>query len=194
MCTRKIADISTDFLGTANYLLCGRRPSEKDEKTQVVSLTTELEEPLYSDQGRREFDWSRLYAYDEKDKVAHEYNWAVLESDDAAGDGIPKSSSARNNNCKDKQERKKENVTTFALAADQENAAAQANLGIMYYNRDGVGQDQEQAAAWWRKAAELGNTEARKPLGSRKTSGDLGYLPALSRQPKVPPANGLLPA
>lgn len=39
-------------------------------------------------------------------------------------------------------------------AADQGDASAQYNLGVMYVNGEGVTQDYKQAAKWYRKAAE----------------------------------------
>ena len=45
----------------------------------------------------------------------------------------------------------------FRLLAEQGNASAQSNLGLMYYNGQGVPQDYAAAAAWYRKAAEQGN-------------------------------------
>ncbi len=44
--------------------------------------------------------------------------------------------------------------------AKQGNAKAQNNLGVMYYNGQGVPQDYAEAVKWWRKAAE-GNTNQR---------------------------------
>ena len=49
--------------------------------------------------------------------------------------------------------------------ADQGNAEAQVNLGVMYTNGKGVAQDDRQAVAWYRKAADQGNAEAQYNLG-----------------------------
>lgn len=53
---------------------------------------------------------------------------------------------------------------TMALA-EQGNAEAQVNLGILYHEGRGVPQDYAQAAMWYRKAAEQGNADAQLSLG-----------------------------
>ena len=53
----------------------------------------------------------------------------------------------------------------FRPLADQGNAEAQYTLGRMYYNGDGVTQDDGEAAKWWRKAADQGNARAQFGLG-----------------------------
>ena len=50
--------------------------------------------------------------------------------------------------------------------AEQGNADAQYNLGVMYDNGQGVRQDYAEAARWYRKAAEQGNAKAQYNLGS----------------------------
>ena len=50
-------------------------------------------------------------------------------------------------------------------AAKQGDAFAQFNLGVMYYNGDGVPQDYSEAAKWYRKAAEQGHAKAQSNLG-----------------------------
>ena len=50
-------------------------------------------------------------------------------------------------------------------AAEQGYAKAQFNLGLMYYNGQGVRQDYTQAVQWYRKAAEQGDAEAQYNLG-----------------------------
>ena len=50
-------------------------------------------------------------------------------------------------------------------AAEQGNALAQANLGVMYRDGMGVTQDDEQAVEWWKKAAEQENAIAQFNLG-----------------------------
>ncbi|EMS2178467.1 tetratricopeptide repeat protein [Neisseria gonorrhoeae] len=50
-------------------------------------------------------------------------------------------------------------------AAEQGNAAAQFNLGVMYENGQGVGQDYVQAVQWYRKASEQGDAQAQYNLG-----------------------------
>jgi TPR repeat protein len=49
--------------------------------------------------------------------------------------------------------------------ANQGNARAQYNLGIMYLNGTGVPQDPAEAAGWFRKAATQGNAGAQYNLG-----------------------------
>ena len=49
--------------------------------------------------------------------------------------------------------------------AEQGNATAQYNLGLMYANGQGVPQDYQQAASWYRKAAEQGDASAQNNLG-----------------------------
>ncbi|EPI3704007.1 tetratricopeptide repeat protein [Neisseria gonorrhoeae] len=50
-------------------------------------------------------------------------------------------------------------------AAEQGNAAAQFNLGVMYENGQGVCQDYVQAVQWYRKASEQGDAQAQYNLG-----------------------------
>ena len=49
--------------------------------------------------------------------------------------------------------------------AEADHAAAQFNLGLMYYNGYGVPQDYAEALTWYRRAAEAGNAEAQYNLG-----------------------------
>ncbi len=49
--------------------------------------------------------------------------------------------------------------------AEQGNAKAQFNLGVMYDRGLGVPQDYAEAVKWYRKAAEQGNAEAQHDLG-----------------------------
>lgn len=53
----------------------------------------------------------------------------------------------------------------YRKAADQGNAKAQANLGVMYANGQGVRQDYAQAVQWYRKAADQGYAVAQYNLG-----------------------------
>ena len=53
----------------------------------------------------------------------------------------------------------------FVPLANQGNAQAQYNLGVMYNNGQGVPKDEAQAVAWYRKAAEQGNAVAQNSLG-----------------------------
>ena len=50
-------------------------------------------------------------------------------------------------------------------AADQGDAEAQFNLGLMYDNGQGVAQNDQQAAAWYQKAANQGHAKAQYNLG-----------------------------
>ena len=50
-------------------------------------------------------------------------------------------------------------------AAEQGYAKAQFNLGLIYYNGQGVRQDYTQAVQWYRKAAEQGDAKAQYNLG-----------------------------
>ncbi len=49
--------------------------------------------------------------------------------------------------------------------AEQGDANAQYNLGLMYRKGQGVSQDDAEAVGWWRKAAEQGNANAQYNLG-----------------------------
>lgn len=49
--------------------------------------------------------------------------------------------------------------------ADQGNALAQSNLGVMYAEGKGVPQDYKEAMKWWRKAADQGISSAHNNLG-----------------------------
>ena len=52
------------------------------------------------------------------------------------------------------------------LFAEQGVAEAQFNLGLMYYNGQGVRQDYAEAVRWYRKAAEQGVAETQNNLGA----------------------------
>ena len=53
----------------------------------------------------------------------------------------------------------------YRKAAEQGLANAQFNLGVMYHKGRGVPQSYEEAAKWFRKAAEQGDTKAIQALG-----------------------------
>ncbi len=53
----------------------------------------------------------------------------------------------------------------YAEAAEQGDAAAQFNLGILYANGQGVPEDHAEAMRWFRLAAEQGDAEAQYKLG-----------------------------
>jgi uncharacterized protein len=59
----------------------------------------------------------------------------------------------------------------FRPLAEQGNADAQANLGFMYQNGQGVPQDDKRAIAWYRKAADQGNDYGQTNLGFMYESG-----------------------
>jgi TPR repeat protein len=52
----------------------------------------------------------------------------------------------------------------YRKAAEQGNAMAQANLGLMYFNRQSTGQDAAEAESWLRKSAEQGVLPAKTTL------------------------------
>ena len=55
--------------------------------------------------------------------------------------------------------------------ADQGDANAQFNLGVMYASGLGVPQDDVQAAAWYRQAADQGHADAQYYLGVMYATG-----------------------
>ncbi len=55
--------------------------------------------------------------------------------------------------------------------AEQGDAYAQFNLGLMYRNGHGVPQDDAEAVKWYRKAAEQGNAKAQNDLGTLYSNG-----------------------
>lgn len=59
----------------------------------------------------------------------------------------------------------------FSRAAEQGNAAAQFNLGLMYATGQGVPKDEQQAVHWYRKAAEQGDASAQLNLGVHHAKG-----------------------
>jgi TPR repeat protein len=61
-----------------------------------------------------------------------------------------------------------QDVTAIRNAAEQGNATAQFDLGMMYENGRGVPRDDAQAVVWFRKAAEQGLDAARAKLESKK--------------------------
>jgi TPR repeat protein/predicted aspartyl protease len=56
-------------------------------------------------------------------------------------------------------------VVQYRKAAEQNFAAAQSALGLMYFRGQGVPQDYQKAVAWFRKAADQGLAEAETNLG-----------------------------
>ena len=59
----------------------------------------------------------------------------------------------------------------YRLAADQY-AGAQFNLGLMYYNGNGVAQDYAEAMKWYRLAAEQGDADAQLNVAVMYGSGE----------------------
>ena len=57
------------------------------------------------------------------------------------------------------------------VAADQGLAEAQFSLGGMYANGHGVAQDYTQAFGWFRRAAALGDVNARREVGGMYAAG-----------------------
>jgi TPR repeat protein len=56
--------------------------------------------------------------------------------------------------------------------AEQGNASAQLNLGLMYENGNGVMQDYAEAVNWYRLAAEQRHAQAQFNLGNRYANGE----------------------
>ena len=53
----------------------------------------------------------------------------------------------------------------FKVMAEQGNAGAQYNLGLMFANGQGVPKDEQQAMVWYRQAADKGDADAQYNLG-----------------------------
>ena len=64
------------------------------------------------------------------------------------------------------------NIEELRRAAEQGNASAQFNLGLMYDNGEGVPEDDREAVKWYRKAAEQGNLFAQYNLGVMYAKGE----------------------
>ena len=60
----------------------------------------------------------------------------------------------------------------FQNYAEQGNAAAQSNLGVMYANGEGVPEDDAEAVRWYRLAAEQGYAAAQFNLGFMYANGE----------------------
>jgi len=58
------------------------------------------------------------------------------------------------------------------LLAEQGDAVAQFALGLMYYNGEGVPENDAEAVKWYRLAAEQGHASAQFNLGSMYELGD----------------------
>jgi TPR repeat protein len=59
-------------------------------------------------------------------------------------------------------------VSWYQKAAEQGNAVAQNNLGLMYLNGSGVKKDSSQAVYWLKKSAVQGNLYAKRELENMK--------------------------
>ena len=59
-----------------------------------------------------------------------------------------------------------DDLDTVRQAADQGDAAAQYNLGLMYTKGEGVPKDEAEAVKWYRLAAEQGYAKAQGALGA----------------------------
>ncbi|MBV8442167.1 MAG: sel1 repeat family protein, partial [Hyphomicrobiales bacterium] len=59
----------------------------------------------------------------------------------------------------------------FRPLAEEGDARAQNNLGIMYTNGDGVPRDYSEAVKWFRRSAEQGDASAQTSLGSMYFAG-----------------------
>jgi hypothetical protein len=64
-----------------------------------------------------------------------------------------------------------EAVKWYRKAADQGNAKAQTNLGVLYADGSGVPRDYSEAVKWYRKAAAQGRPIAQNNLGSMYSNG-----------------------
>jgi hypothetical protein len=73
------------------------------------------------------------------------------------GDGVPKDSA--------------ETERWYRKAAEQGDAVAQSDLGVMYANGDGVPKDSAEAVRWFRKAAEQSHAAAQSNLGKMYYNG-----------------------
>jgi hypothetical protein len=67
---------------------------------------------------------------------------------------------------------KKEAFRWYSLAAEQKNAHAQLNLGVMYDTGAGVKMDKKKAAKWYTLAANQGNATAQSKLGVMHEKGE----------------------
>ena len=65
----------------------------------------------------------------------------------------------------------KKAVKWVRKAAEQGNAHAQSNLGVMYYDGQGVPTSHQESVKWCRKAADQGHGEAQHNLGAMYAMG-----------------------
>jgi uncharacterized protein len=66
----------------------------------------------------------------------------------------------------------------YRLAADQGNARAQSNLGIMYENGQGVPINEVEAMRWYRRAADQGFAPAQSGLAAMYADSQRDYVSA----------------
>ena len=64
-----------------------------------------------------------------------------------------------------------EQITELRKTATQGNADAQCNLGLMYYNGEGVPQNKAEAIRWYRLSAKQGLVQAQNNLGLMYSEG-----------------------
>ena len=62
-------------------------------------------------------------------------------------------------------------IRGFRVHADQGDASAQFNLGLMYANGRGVLKDEAEAGRWYRLAADQGDASAQLNLGGMYADG-----------------------
>ena len=65
-----------------------------------------------------------------------------------------------------------EAVKWYRKAADQGDADAQYNLGVMYASGEGVPENDAEAVKWYRKAADQGDADAQHNLGVIYANGE----------------------
>ena len=63
-------------------------------------------------------------------------------------------------------------VAVIRQLAEQGNAGAQYNLGVMYANGEGVAENDAEAVKWYRLAADQGDAEAQINLGYMYAKGE----------------------
>ena len=76
-------------------------------------------------------------------------------------------------------------VSWFRKAAEQGDAYAQTNLGVMYYSGRGVPQDYVQAHMWWSLAAAKGDADAINNLdqiAAKMTPAQIAEAQKLARE------------
>ena len=97
-------------------------------------------------------EWFRCSVGDAVIAIQRASNGRAILENFKGGKGLPKDSA--------------EAVKWYRKSAEQGDAIAQYNLGLMYDSGDGVPQDDIEAEKWYRKSAEQGNADAQSYLGS----------------------------